>query len=266
VRRRIYGRRALQPFFAKLYTIGVGGMNYGEFDLRRNGESRLLRRLARAWAERDAVTIVDVGAHEGEYVKEIDRFFDARTTVHAFEPSPTAFARLREVRPARVRLLANALGLSDVLGVMTLHGVGQGDSGSFLHEEGAPLGLLSQLAPSEHQTVPVDTLDAYAARTGIARIDLLKLDTEGHEARVLAGASALLDAGRIEAVQFEFGDRHAATGISFLRLYDLFTKRGYSVARIVKDGLVPLPRYDKNLEIYAGINCLATRTALEGVK
>jgi hypothetical protein len=49
----------------------------------------------------------------------------------------------------------------------------------------------------------VRTLDAEAARLGLERIDLLKIDVEGYEAEVLAGASELLGAGRIGAVLCE---------------------------------------------------------------
>src|SRR5262249_1281532 len=55
-------------------------------------------------------------------------------------------------------------------------------------------------------TVPVRTLDACLGEWCVGRIDLLKLDVEGYEGEVLAGASAALAAGRIRAILCEFND------------------------------------------------------------
>jgi hypothetical protein len=52
---------------------------------------------------------------------------------------------------------------------------------------------------------PVDAieLDEFCEREQIAQIDLLKIDVQGREQEVLAGAGRLLSAGRIGAVLFE---------------------------------------------------------------
>jgi len=52
-------------------------------------------------------------------------------------------------------------------------------------------------------TVPVQRLDDYAAATGLEVIDLLKIDTQGYELRVLSGASRLLESGNVRAIVVE---------------------------------------------------------------
>ena len=59
--------------------------------------------------------------------------------------------------------------------------------------------------------VPVYCLDDYAASAGLARIDLLKVDTQGYELQVLQGAGHLLAAGSVNTVLIE---------INFAPLYE----------------------------------------------
>jgi hypothetical protein len=48
--------------------------------------------------------------------------------------------------------------------------------------------------------VPVTTLDAFAEERKLERIDVLKMDVQGMEPAVLAGAAGLLGRGAIEVV------------------------------------------------------------------
>jgi FkbM family methyltransferase len=52
--------------------------------------------------------------------------------------------------------------------------------------------------------VPAVSLDAWAAGAGVASIDLLFIDAEGADPLVLRGAAALLGAGRVRALVFEY--------------------------------------------------------------
>jgi FkbM family methyltransferase len=55
----------------------------------------------------------------------------------------------------------------------------------------------------ETQTVQVDTLQSWCSSHGIERIDLLKVDTEGHDLKVLKGGAPLFERGSISAVFIE---------------------------------------------------------------
>ena len=54
--------------------------------------------------------------------------------------------------------------------------------------------------------VPVKTLDRCMEDWRIDKIDLMKIDVEGHEPRVFEGAASALGAGRIRALLCEFND------------------------------------------------------------
>ena len=59
---------------------------------------------------------------------------------------------------------------------------------------------------SRQVLVPVKTLDACIREWGIEKIDLLKIDVEGHEPQVFQGAAAALAEHRIRAILCEFND------------------------------------------------------------
>ena len=102
-------------------------------------------------------------------------------------------------------------------------------------------------------TVRVETLDAYCRERGIAQIDYLKLDAEGHELSILKGAQELLVQKRIQALSFEFG-LPQLYGDRFRAHWDLLTGHGYKIA-LMKRGeggydTRPIPAYSTHLERY----------------
>lgn len=76
-------------------------------------------------------------------------------------------------------------------------------------------------------TVRVVPLDQEAARLGIERIDLIKIDVEGYESKVLAGATRLLRERRIGAILCEFNEMWLRkAGSSPKALEDLILQAG----------------------------------------
>ena len=71
--------------------------------------------------------------------------------------------------------------LADSIGQATLHHVNLGD-------DPQAFSLLSDGTDSEGEKVPVTTLDALATELGLDRMDCIKIDVEGAEERVIAGA------------------------------------------------------------------------------
>jgi FkbM family methyltransferase len=150
--------------------------------------------LARAAAS-GAATLVDVGANIGYMSVLMAAFARPSATVFAFEPHPDNFAALQkniERNNYGSRIVSKAMALTDHSGTASLH-----IPSSFAANNG-----LGSLETADGPSIPVaaDTLDHQFADR---RIDLLKIDVEGHELGVLHGARGLLSRGAIDAVVFE---------------------------------------------------------------
>ncbi len=165
--------------------VSVFGEIYGDRDYDR----------APGFIARDGWVVVDVGANAGVFaVQQAQR--GAR--VFAFEPNPDCYRRLSKTLAAnglndRVRLFDVALGTQP--GHATLSVLrGWTSNGTMVPTGDATAGSAVDIA--------VDSLDRIALRLGIARIDLLKVDTEGAEVEVLRGAGQTL--ALVERIVLEY--------------------------------------------------------------
>ena len=120
------------------------------------------------------------------------------------------------------------------VGILTAHGVHSiaVSSDTSMSRIGSdPLGL-----PSE--TIALDTLDAFCRTHDVARIDYLKIDTEGHDLAVLKGGAGLLGASRAAIVQVEASmnpDNHFHIGADALAGY--LNERGYRLFGVYEQTL-----------------------------
>lgn len=140
-----------------------------------------------------AGVIFDVGANVGETVDEFRAAFpEAR--IFAFEPAESSFRMLAERHggDARTQVLQLALDIS----------AGQAAFSDAKKSKGNALIALG-LASRNAKMVTVVTGDGFCREHGIARIDLLKIDTEGYDLRVVMGFTEMLRARAIRYLQVE---------------------------------------------------------------
>jgi FkbM family methyltransferase len=130
--------------------------------------------------------IFDVGANRGQSIKEYRTQFP-RAEIVAFEPDPLTFSFLR---PAP-RMVLNNIGLSH-------------RAGRLRFDNRSPVSELHRIAVDQtDDTLPVveiTTLDDYCDDHGIRHINLLKIDTEGHDLNVLRGARRMLRNENIDII------------------------------------------------------------------
>jgi FkbM family methyltransferase len=236
--------KTLQPAWAKLAHISRIGQNHWATAHDDSGEVSLLRRLRR---EIGSGVVLDVGANAGHWATDA-RDILKPSALYSFEPSSAAYARLSQVSG----IIALNMALGREAGRQTLHS----------SEPGATIGSLLELRDpmrpftgESDEQVEVGTIDRFCEERQIERIDLLKIDVEGAELAVLQGASDMLARKAIRYVQFEFGENHIDARTYLRDFFDILL--GFDMHRIVPSGLVSLPCYSPELEVFASINYFA---------
>ena len=137
-------------------------------------------------------TVIDVGAHAGQFTKLFARMCP-QGHVHAFEPGSYALSVLRTVRTVRrlSNVVVHPVALGDARGTATLVSPikESGSVGFGLSFIGNPDATPRRTAT---ETVRVRRLDDVVEECAMRRVDFIKVDIEGSEQRMLAGAERTL--------------------------------------------------------------------------
>lgn len=135
--------------------------------------------------------LVDVGAHNGAFTKAVERLRDIERGV-LVEPIPSKAAMLREAfRPPAFDVFECLLGETE--GTMSIE-VNEAQATSSVLRIHRDLPEFSQvrLGTAQHIECRTLTLDRVVEMVRLDRIDLLKLDVQGFEDRVLRGGTCSL--------------------------------------------------------------------------
>jgi FkbM family methyltransferase len=182
---------------------------------------------------RPGMTMVDAGAHVGQYAMVASRGVGPRGRVHAFEPHPALFAALRRNldRAGCANVVARPLALGSV----------EHERPFFLHAGNLGASSLRAVAERDRAVrVQVTTLDAHLAAHGGRRVDLLKIDVEGSERDLLAGAVGTLEASPDIVLVIEFLRPNARRfGYALEDLERDLRGRGFHLFALSPHGLAP---------------------------
>lgn len=229
----VLSRPVFQRLNRLLFRIAVSGMGVGNHNVERRDELRLLLKLRKVLPP-DA-TILDVGANIGQFAR-IARAAFPDAQIHSFEPNPAAFAQLQKAAE-RLKIHPIALGCGSAPGTYAMFDR-SADAGTAF----ATLvpGVLEQkgISPARFD-VELTTVDLFCQNHGFDQVDLLKIDVEGFESEVLAGASRMLSERRVRLIQFEFNQMNLLSHTTMDDIASLLA--GYALHRVLYNGdLLPL--------------------------
>ncbi|MET3839588.1 FkbM family methyltransferase [Bradyrhizobium sp. OAE829] len=184
--------------------------------------SKALTRLVRP-----GTTVLDIGANVGAHTLHMARLIGPEGRVFAFEPTTFAFHKLQ-------RNLSLNPGLPErVTAVQCFVGSANADSAPAKIYSSWPLTggkdfhqkHLGQPMPTDG--LPTRSLDGLLAENGDVRISLVKLDVDGYECEVLAGAEKMLSRDRpvfvMEIAPYVLEEH----GKSLRELFSYFIPLGY---------------------------------------
>jgi FkbM family methyltransferase len=146
--------------------------------------------------------IVDVGTNQGQWLSAALHFLRP-SRVMAFEPDPLPFKVLQQWAASRPRVELYQMALGESADELPLYETADSLFSSLLQPRAAmerDYGP-SRVAVRETIRVPVRTLDSLLPS---GRIDLLKLDVQGAERRVLSGAAGCLERTRVIMIETNF--------------------------------------------------------------
>lgn len=186
---------------------------------------------------RSGWTIIDAGANIGELTLLFSKFTGENGQVHAFEPSPNTFERLKTACEAGARfdnIKLNQVATSDTISTMMFHTYGEKYAAwNSFADIRLTRSEFEDLPEPEIIEVPTITLDAYCEEKAIEHIDLLKIDVEGAEWKTLNGARHLFEEGRIKHCVFEVGSQTTTIfGIRPDQFVDFFRSYHYDLRNI----------------------------------
>jgi FkbM family methyltransferase len=225
--------------YASRYLAHYGNQNR---DMAENGEVALLQRFAPFLPK----VVFDVGANEGEWSRAARKLLP-QAEIHAFEINEPLAQKTAERLGSGV--FVHPFGLAEIEGTVDLTVY---DSDSSLSSIVGGVDIYE--TPSTTEPGKVKRGDTFCAERGIEHIDMLKIDAEGAEPRVLKGFSDLIGRGRVDVIQFEYGITNVYSRFLLRDFYD--TLAGYRIGKLFPRG-VKFADYSPYDEDFRGPNFVA---------
>lgn len=142
------------------------------------------------------LVIFDIGAHVGGSVQFYKKNYP-KSIIHSFEPAPDSFEILSNSYGVRDDVFVNHCAVSELTGELTLNIFSDECTGNSVED-------VSDLSKIKNQVkIPSITLDQYIKEKEITNVDILKLDTQGHELECLLGAKESLQKKVFKTIKCE---------------------------------------------------------------
>jgi len=249
--RAIFARVIFYKFNKLLYSLslrGLGILNYESDKI--SGEEHFidvqLKKLV------DGV-VFDVGANIGRYSEMILKN-NKNIRVFAFEPHPKTYSKLVN-NTLETGIVTLNSGVGAQKGFLTLYDYADEDGSSHASVYKDVIEKIHKGQAIAH-TVSIISLDDFVIQNSIEKVNLLKIDTEGHELEVLKGFQQFIGNNNVDLIHFEFNEMNIISKVSFKDFWDLLPN--YDFFRMLPDGLVPIKNYSPLFcEIYAYQNIVA---------
>ncbi len=245
---RLAGRRNLYRVSRFLMHAARGDVGN---DLLSNGERLVQAHVLRSSA--GPATIFDVGANIGNWTASLLRCSEELqrpVRIHAFEPCQATFTMLSERARNWPQVELNHMACSRQPGAAVMHVYGNGLGTNSLVDA-------IDRRESIAEEVELTTIDLYCSTRGIPSIELVKIDAEGHDFDIIAGAAGMLDKHAICALQFEYNQRWIGARNYLRDVFDFLVPRGYVIGKLAGSHVEFYPAWQWEMENYTEGNYFA---------
>ncbi|HXJ04464.1 MAG TPA: FkbM family methyltransferase [Candidatus Acidoferrum sp.] len=190
--------------------------------------------------------VLDIGANIGAHTLGLARSVGSAGKVFAFEPTDFAFDKLKRNLALNPELQARTYPRQILLAAEPTEDAPKEIFASWPLEKDASVHPKHRGRQVTARNAAVDTLDRTVAREGIDRVNVIKIDVDGHELPVLQGGLAVLTRFRPVLVMEMSPYVHAEERNSFPALVALLREAGYSIQHA--STWAPLPLRETELE------------------
>jgi len=228
-----------------------------------NGETMVQSTVLENLKHNDSICIFDVGANTGTWTRSLfeQTGSTASLIIHAFEPCADTYSTLTSnlhTWDLTGHVKSNKLALSVSTGQRPFYVIGSDVGTNSLSPPADPI---------KHtvEQVQAETIDNYCSKNNISHIDLVKIDTEGHDMEVIYGGNNMLASGAIDILQFEYNYRWIDSRHFLRDAFEFLLPLGFIIGKITPRGIEFYPAWDYELETFIEANYLAIKQSLRNL-
>jgi len=198
----------------------------------------------------------DIGANTGQSIKRFKKL-NPLCRIHAFEPTPATFRDLEENFSKDASVKLNNLAVSNSKGKLNFFTYKHSKINSYERVDNKTKFSKSRIIASNskeddfEKKIEVDatTIDDYCAENNINEIDLIKIDTQGSEADILAGMKKIIENEKVSIIEIEIILGFAYEKKSSFYDYEKFlNNNNYKLIALDKAGnIISYSNYQTNL-------------------
>ena len=207
-------------------------------------------RIVNFLKDKNVKFIIDIGAHKGEFLKKIKSITSVKRT-YSVEPQKKIFNLLKKQIDNKFSFAHN-LAISNKRGIakLEINDFTMTSTFSKVNKKSRYFKIKNLIFGNKqkfYEIVKTETLDQYINRTKLKKIDLLKIDTEGHELTVVKSGPKTLKKVQYLLIEFRKNDMYA--DYSSLKLHNFLIKKNFTLLKSFKFPLFGMEdRVYKNLK------------------
>jgi len=193
-------------------------------------------------------TVFDIGANIGDWTASMLQVAGGRNiSIYAFEPCSATYAQLAErIQSPRVALVRTACARQSGTATMSVFFPGAGINT-----------LVRNPSAASTEEVPVISVDEYCSIHSIPSITLLKIDAEGYDFEVIAGARRMLATKAVGILQFEYNHHWIGTRNCLKDPFDFLCPMGYQIGKLAGSVVEFYKEWHWEMETYREANYIA---------
>lgn len=224
---KLFGPKTCYRFGRGLYMYARGDCANSMYT---NGEFMLQKQIIKSVSKNQKLICFDVGGFVGDWSAAfLKNCHDGGLTefqLYVFEPVPSTMEIMKKRLGNHDNVKFESYALSSNTGEDTIYVSNKLSGANSLHQEN-----------NQSVAVPINKITSmdFVSRNQLNNIDLLKIDTEGHDFDIIVGTIPLLKEKRIAVLQFEYNHRWIFSRHYLKDVFDLIEGLPYRLGKLCEN-------------------------------